>query len=86
MYKVGNVGIFILLKFEPKLDVVISHINMNSMQLDKIEFTKNIFLYPIDFLRKLHKNANIANFIYCRKTLVSFHGNWTQWRQTIISA
>ena len=30
-HKVGIVGIYVLLKFESKLDMVISYINLNSM-------------------------------------------------------
>ena len=33
MHKVGNVGIFVLLKFENKLDREINHFNFNSKAL-----------------------------------------------------
>ena len=36
--KVGNVGIFVLLKFENKLDTVISHMNFNSIHHNKFKF------------------------------------------------
>ena len=36
----GNVGIIVLLTFENKLDIVISHINLNSMHHWKFIFTK----------------------------------------------
>ena len=35
LHKVSNVGIFVLLKFENKLDIVISHINFISKHHDK---------------------------------------------------
>ena len=36
IHKVGNVGYFVLLKFENKIDKFVSHINFNSMGRDKI--------------------------------------------------
>ena len=34
IHKVGNVGIFVLLKFENKLDTVFGHFNFNSKHHD----------------------------------------------------
>ena len=39
LHKVGNIGIFVLSKFENKLDVLISNINFISKHNDKFKFT-----------------------------------------------
>ena len=42
-HKVANVAIFVLLKFENKLDTVVSHISFNSKHLDKIYICIKIY-------------------------------------------
>ena len=50
MKNVGNVGTFVLLKFENKLDVVISHINLFPKHHCKSKFALNfIQLESINF-------------------------------------
>ena len=44
IHKVGNIDIFVLLKFGNKLDVVISHINFISKQYDKCKFVLELVL------------------------------------------
>ena len=58
IHKVGNVGIFALLIFENKLDVVISHINFNSEYHDKYEFALEMIqlvtisnLFPLEVVQ-----------------------------------
>ena len=46
IHKVGNVGIFVLLKFENKLDAVISDFIFNSMHPDKLKFALK-FIQPV---------------------------------------
>ena len=54
IHKVGNVGIFVLLKFENKLNREISHFNFISKHYDKCKFAlKLIWLIPVSNLFQL---------------------------------
>ena len=51
--KVGNVGIFVLLKYENKLDVVIRHIKFT---LKIIQLTTLPNLFPLEVVQKCQHN------------------------------
>ena len=44
-HKVGNVGIYVLLKFESKIDREINHFNYNSKHYDKCKFAFILILF-----------------------------------------
>ena len=59
IHKVGNIGIFVLLNFGNKLDIVISRINFNSMHQDKCKLPEQIILlitiYNLFTLKSIQK-------------------------------
>ena len=70
IHKVSNVGIFLLVKFENKMDREISHLNYNSKHMTNVNLLLNwLFcqLFTIYLHKKLYKIANIANFVYYGK-------------------
>ena len=73
IHKVGNVLIFVLLKYENKLNVVFSHITFISKHHGKRKFAINSFRlqqFPIYSHQNLYKNDNFANFVYYEKTWI----------------
>ena len=57
--KVGNIGIFVLLKFENKLDIEINPFNFNSKHYDKCQFSLKLIglltasnLFPLEVVQK----------------------------------
>ena len=61
LHNVGNIGIFVLLKFEHKLDTVVSHININSKQHDKYKLAYKS-------LRNCTKVPTLPTYVYYGKT------------------
>ena len=60
MRKVGNAGIYVLLTFESKIDIVISRINFNLQHYDKFKFALkliwlatvfNLDLFPLEVVQ-----------------------------------
>ena len=68
IHKFRYAGIFILVIFENKLDVVISHINFILKHHDKCKFALKLINSQFISIRSYTKNANIANFVYYGKT------------------
>ena len=59
IHKVGNIRIFLLLKFGKKLDREINHFNFNSKHYDKSKFTLKLIglltvfnLFPLEVVQK----------------------------------
>ena len=76
-HKVGSVGTFVLLTYENRLEIVISHINLNSTCYDSFKFAlKLIQLVTISnlFLLKATQNANVANAMNHGKTRTKSEG------------
>ena len=76
IHKVGNVGIFVLFKFENTLIREIKYFNFNSKHHDKCEFSLKFIwvstvsnLFPLEVIQKV----NIANFVFYGKTQLKSH-------------
>ena len=59
IHKVGNFGIFVLFKFENKLDIEINPFNFNSKHYDKCKFSLKLIglltvsnLFPLEVVQK----------------------------------
>ena len=59
IHKVGNIGIFVLLKFENKMEREIIHLNYNSEHHDKCKFVLKLIklltvsnFFPLEVVRK----------------------------------
>ena len=64
IHKVGNVEIFVLLKFENR---ELSHFNLNSKHYGKCKFTlKLIWLLTFSnlFILEIVQKGNVATFVY----------------------
>ena len=77
-HKVGNVGMFVLLKFQNKLDRELSHFNLNSKHHDKCKFTlKLIWLLTVSnlFILEIVQKRQCCQFVYYGKTRLTmkFH-------------
>ena len=72
IHKLGNVGIFVLLKFENTLPVVISHMHLFhkfALKITQLVTMPNL----IYFQQKLYSNVKIANFLYYSKLDYRIH-------------
>ena len=77
IHKVGNAGVFVLLKFENIVDREINQFNLSSEHHNKCKFV----LIPIPLLNvfNLFSNANVANFVYYGKPRMhkGMENKWT---------
>ena len=56
IHKGGNVGIFVLHKFENELDTVTGQMNFYSLQLDKCKYRSKFIhlnLFPLEVIQKM---------------------------------
>ena len=61
IHKVGNAGIFVLLKFENIVDREINQFNLSLKHYDKCKFV--LKLIPLLYVFNLFPNASVANFV-----------------------
>ena len=66
-HKVDNIGIFVLLKFENKLDIEINPFNFNSKHYDKCPFSLKLIglltvsnLFPLELVQKKCQHCQLC--------------------------